>query len=151
MKGQWTNIYSGDLPLRSWWVDSGNECQYVCIVLPEVFGINNWIRSFSEKLAAENVPVIALPLYGRTAPNLDLAYCEEDLKLGRHHKNLTTLKNIIEDVSAAINWVIEKYSKENLYYWILFWGKCSTYCIYIKRNRKFILFYGAGVTAQNRY
>ena len=107
MKGQWTNIYSGDLPLKSWWVDSGNECEYVSIVLPEVFGINNWIRNFSEKLAEQNVPVLALPLYGRTAPNLDLGYGEEDLKLGRHHKNLTTLKNIIEDVSAAINWVKE--------------------------------------------
>ena len=50
MKGQWINIYSGDLPLRSWWVDSGNECEYISIVLLEVFGINNWI-SFSEKLA----------------------------------------------------------------------------------------------------
>jgi len=23
MKGKWTKVYSGDLPLRSWWVDSG--------------------------------------------------------------------------------------------------------------------------------
>ena len=76
MKGQWINIYSGDLPLRSWWVDSGNECEYISIVLPEVFGINNWIRSFSEKLAQQNVPVLALPLYGRTAPNLDLEYSD---------------------------------------------------------------------------
>ena len=105
MKGQWINIYSGNLPLRSWWVDSGNEYEYISIVLPEVFGINNWIRNFSEKLAEQNVTVLALPHYGRTAPNLDLEYSEEDLKLGRHHKNLTTLKNIIEDVSAAINFL----------------------------------------------
>ena len=39
MKGQWTNVYSGDLPLRSWWVDSDSECEYISIVLPEVFGI----------------------------------------------------------------------------------------------------------------
>ena len=90
MKGQWTNIYSGSLTLRSWWVDVGNECKFVSIVLPEVFGINNWIKSFSEKLAEQNVSVLALPLYGRTAPKLDLAYGEEDLKLGRYHKNLTT-------------------------------------------------------------
>ena len=114
MKGQWINIYSGDLPLRSWWVDSGNECEFISIVLPEVFGINNWIRNFSEKLAEQNVPVLALPLYGRTAPNLDLGYGEEDLKLGRHHKNLTTSKNIIQDVSAAINWVKEKYPKKKI-------------------------------------
>ena len=43
MKGQWTNVYSGDLPLRSWWVDSGSDCKYISIVLPEVFGINYWL------------------------------------------------------------------------------------------------------------
>ena len=74
MKGQLTNIYSGDLPLRSWWVDAGRECEYVSIVLPEVFGINHWIKSFAEKLARHNIPVLALPLYGRTAPKLDLTY-----------------------------------------------------------------------------
>ena len=103
MKGQWTKVYSGDLPLRSWWVDSGRDCKYISIVLPEVFGINHWIRSFSEKLASQNVSVLALPLYGRTAPKLDLRYSEKELKLGRHHKNLTTLKHIVEDVYAAIN------------------------------------------------
>ena len=63
MKGQWTNIYSGDLPLRSWWVDSGGECEYISIVLPEVFGINHWIRSFSEKLAKQN-PIIEIFFFG---------------------------------------------------------------------------------------
>ena len=114
MKEQWTKIYSDDLPLRSWWVDSGNECKFISIVLPEVFGINNWIRSFSRKLSKQNIPVLALPLYGRTAPKLDLKYNEEDLKLGRHHKNLTTSKNIIKDVSAAINWVKEKYPQKKI-------------------------------------
>ena len=61
MEGQWTNIYSSDLPLRSWWVDTGNDCKYISIVLPEVFGINNWIRSFSKKLAKYNISVLALP------------------------------------------------------------------------------------------
>ena len=115
--------------------DSGSDCEYISIVLPEVFGINHWIRSFSEKLASQNVPVLALPLYGRTAPKLDLGYSEKELKLGRHHKNLTTLKHIIEDVSAAINWVQEKYpKKKNLNYWILFWRSCSSYSLFVKRN-----------------
>jgi len=114
MKGQWTKVYSGDLPLRSWWVDSVSDCKYISIVLPEVFGINHWIRIFSEKLAKQNVSVLALPLYGRTAPKLDLGYREEDLKLGRYHKNLTTTKNIIKDISAALNWVKEKYPKKKI-------------------------------------
>ena len=148
MKGQWTNIYSGDLALRSWWVDSVNGCKYVSIVLPEVFGINNWIRSFSEKLAQQNVSVLALPLYGRTAPNLDLEYSEEDLKLGRHHKNLTTLKNIIEDVSAAINWVKEKYPLKKIsIIGFCFGGHAALIASSLKGIESSFCFYGAGVVS----
>ena len=74
MKGQWTNLLSDDSPLRSWWVDWDDEGEYISIVLLEVFGINNWIRSLSEKLAKQNVSVLALPLNGRAAPKLDLGY-----------------------------------------------------------------------------
>ena len=148
MKGQWTNIYSGSLTLRSWWVDVGNECKFVSIVLPEVFGINNWIKSFSEKLAEQNVSVLALPLYGRTAPKLDLAYGEEDLKLGRYHKNLTTLKNIIEDVSAALNWVKEKYPRKKIsIIGFCFGGHAALIASTLKGIESSFCFYGAGVTA----
>ena len=147
MKGKWTNLYSSDLPLRSWWVDSGNECEYVSIVLPEVFGINNWIRSFSEKLAKQNVSVLALPLYGRTAPKLDLAYSEEDLKLGRHHKNLTTSKNIIKDVSTAINWIKEKYPRKKIsIIGFCFGGHAALIASSLKGIESSFCFYGAGVT-----
>ena len=148
MKGQWAKVYSGDLTLRSWWVDAGSECEYISIVLPEVFGINNWIRSFSEKLAKQNVTVLALPLYGRTAPKLDLAYSEEDLKLGRLHKNLTTSKNIIEDVSAAINWVKEKYPKTKIsIIGFCFGGHAALIASSLKGIESSFCFYGAGVTA----
>jgi len=151
MQGQWTNIYSGDLALRSWWVDSVNDCKYVSIVLPEVFGINNWIRNFSEKLAQQNVAVLALPLYGRTAPNLDLEYSEEDLKLGRHHKNLTTLRNIIEDVSAAINWVKEKYPKKKIsIIGFCFGGHAAVIASSLRGIESTFCFYGAGVTAPRK-
>ena len=148
MKGKWINIYNGDLPLRSWWMDSGNECKYASIVLPEVFGINNWIRNFAEKLAQQNVSVLALPLYGRTAPNLDLAYSEEDLKLGRHHKNLTTLKNIIEDVSSAINWVKKNYPKKKIsIIGFCFGGHAALIASSLKGIESSFCFYGAGVVS----
>tara|TARA_B100000941_G_C28132427_1_gene363578 strand:+ start:13 stop:375 length:363 start_codon:yes stop_codon:yes gene_type:complete len=114
---------------------------YISIFLPKVFGINNWIRNFFKKLAKQNISALALPLYGRTAPKLDLAYSEEDLKIGGHYKNSTTLKNIIQDVSAAINWVKEKYPRKKIsIIGFCFGGPCSIYCFFIKRNRKSILF-----------
>ncbi len=147
MKGKWINIYNDDLPLRSWWVDLGNECENVSIVLPEVFGINHWIRNFSERLAKQNIYVLALPLYGRTAPTLDLEYSAEDLKLGRHHKNLTTLKNIIEDVSSAINWVKEKYPKKKIsIIGFCFGGHAALIASSLKGIESSFCFYGAGVT-----
>jgi len=149
MKGQWKNVYSGNLPLRSWWIDLGSRCEHVSIVLPEVFGINHWIRSFSEKLAKQNGPVLALPLYGRTAPNLDLGYSKEDLKLGRHHKNLTTSKNIIQDISAAINWVKEKYPKKKIaIIGFCFGGHAALIASSLKEIESSFCFYGAGVTEQ---
>jgi len=148
MKGQWTKVYSGDLPLRSWWVDSRSNCKYISIVLPEVFGINHWIRSFSEKLASQNVPVLALPLYGRTAPKLDLGYSEKELKLGRHHKNLTTLNHIIEDVSAAINWVQEKYPKKKIsIIGFCFGGHAAFIASSLKGIESSFCFYGAGLVS----
>ncbi len=151
MKGQWTKVYSGDLPLRSWWVDSGSDCKYISIVLPEVFGINHWIRSFSEKLAKQNVTVLALPLYGRTAPKLDLSYSEADLKLGRHHKNLTTSKNIIKDISAALNWVKEKYPKKKIsIIGFCFGGHAAVIASSLKGIDSTFCFYGAGVIAPRK-
>ena len=78
MKKQWTKLFSDDLPLRSWQVNSGDKGEYISIVFLELFGINNWKRSFSEKLAKQNISVLALPFYGRRAPKLDLKYSEED-------------------------------------------------------------------------
>jgi len=112
-----------------------------------VFGINHWIRSFSEKLAKQNVPVLALPLYGRTAPKLDLSYSEADLKLGRHHKNLTTSKNIIKDISAALNWVKEKYPKKKIsIIGFCFGGHAALIASSLKGIESSFCFYGAGVT-----
>ena len=148
IKGKWTKIYSSDLALRSWWVDAHNDPKYICIVLPEVFGINNWIQSFSEKLAEQNLSVLALPLYGRTAPNLDLGYSEEELRLGRYHKNLTTLKNIIQDVSAAINWIKEKYPRKKIsIIGFCFGGHAALIASSLKGIESSFCFYGAGVIA----
>ena len=79
---------------------------------------------------------------------MDLAYSEEDLKLGRHHKNLTTLKNIIEDVSAAINWVKEKYPLKKIsIIGFCFGGHAAFIASSLKGIESSFCFYGAGVVS----
>jgi len=98
MKGQWTNIYSGDLPLRSWWVDSVNESKYVSIVLPEVFGINK-DKEPAEALKISNTVLIAL-LKGN---NLDLKSILE--------KDGLIKKNIKKEATYRINFCREETKK----------------------------------------
>ena len=71
-------------------------------MLPEVFGVNGWVRSVADRLAAAGVPALALPLFARTAPGLDLSYSDQDLAEGRRHKDATTVDQIFADVSVAM-------------------------------------------------
>ena len=70
-------------------------------MLPEVFGVNAWVRSVADRLAAQGHPALAVPLFARTAPDLELAYEPSDLAQGRRHKDATTSEQILADVAAA--------------------------------------------------
>ena len=74
-------------------------------MLPEVFGVNAWVRSVADRIAADGVAALAMPLFARTAPALDLSYGEMQLALGRKHKAATTAQGILEDVGVAIAWL----------------------------------------------
>ena len=78
-------------------------------MLPEVFGVNAWVRSVADRLAAHGYPALAVPLFARTAPDLELAYQPSDLAEGRHHKDATTSDQILGDVAAAISWLRTRY------------------------------------------
>ena len=82
-----------------------SDLERVFIVLPEVFGVTSWVRSVADRLAAAGVPALALPLFARTAPGLDLSYAEQDLVEGRRHKDATTADQILADVSVAMDWL----------------------------------------------
>ena len=110
---RWLQLANGDVPLRCWWAEpqlSANDIESracierVYIVLPEVFGVNAWVRSVADRLAAHGHPALALPLFARTAPDLEVAYDASDLAEGRRHKDATTSQQILADVAAAVSW-----------------------------------------------
>ena len=112
--GSWVDIRNGPVRLRCWWaepvhslndIESKSSINRIYIVLPEVFGVNAWVRSVADRLAAQGHPALALPLFARTAPALELAYEPSDLAEGRRHKDATTTEQILADVAAAIAWL----------------------------------------------
>ena len=73
------------------------------------------------------------------------------MKLGRHHKNLTTSKNIIKDISAALNWVNEKYPKKKIsIVGFCFGGHAAVIATSLKGIDSTFCFYGAGVTSPRK-
>ena len=112
--GAWVEVLDGPVGLRCWWaepsgkrndIDPDSSSNRVYIVLPEVFGVNAWVRSVADRLAVQGHRALALPLFARTAPGLELAYEPCDLAEGRRHKDATTAAQILADVAAAIAWV----------------------------------------------
>lgn len=75
------------------------------LVLPEVFGINAWVRSVADRLAAAGYAALAVPLFARTAPELELGYDEASLQLGRSHKERSEAATLLADLQQAADWL----------------------------------------------
>ena len=87
----WVDLTSGAVPLRCWWSptasgldDIGNMStqKRVVIVQPEVFGLNGWVRSVVDRLAAAGGAGVGYAVIARTAPGLDLSDLDQDLYEG---------------------------------------------------------------------
>lgn len=94
------------VPLRCWLaLPAQRPPRAGVLVLPEVFGINGWVRSVAERLAVEGYAALAVPLFARTAPELELGYDEASLQLGRSHKERTRTPELLADLSHAAGWL----------------------------------------------
>ena len=103
--GSWVTLNTGPVPLRCWWAptSSAMPATRAVIVLPEIFGLNGWVRGVADRLSATGVPALAMPLFARTAPDLELGYDPESTREGRRHKEATTTALILADVQASID------------------------------------------------
>ena len=78
------------------------------LVLPEIFGVNPWVRSVAGRLALAGYAALAVPLYSRTAPALELGYDQAAVEEGRAHKERTTAAALVADVARAADWLVEQ-------------------------------------------
>jgi carboxymethylenebutenolidase len=93
-------------PLRCWWARPADQAPRAgVLVLPEVFGVNAWVRAVAERLAAAGYGALALPTFARTAPDLELPYGEEALAEGRRHRDAVQADQLLADVAVAAAWL----------------------------------------------
>jgi carboxymethylenebutenolidase len=112
LRGDWVTLAPegpGEVPLRGWWAQPrGGVPRAGLLVLPEVFGLNPWVRGVAEGLAALGYGALAVPLFARTAPDLCLGYGPSDLAEGRSHKDRTTAPSLLLDVARAQRWLRQR-------------------------------------------
>ena len=152
----WVEVLNGPLRLRCWWaepdivvndIESKSSINRVYIVLPEVFGVNGWVRSVADRLAAHGHPALAVPLFARTAPDLELAYEPSDLAQGRRHKDATTTEQILADVAAAVSWLGARYPRAAVHVvGFCFGGHAAFLAATLSGVEHAFDFYGAGVS-----
>ena len=146
MEGRWVQIEQGSVLLRCWWNNPQKESKHVVLVLPEVFGVNSWVRSVVDRLAEQGIPALAMPLFARTAPELDLGYSEDDLIEGRRHKDQTTTQQILDDASHSLTWLKQQYSQSKItVIGFCFGGHAALITSTLSDVGKTFDFYGAGV------
>ena len=90
--------------MPGWWV-LPQEPRGAVLVLPEVFGVNSWVRSVAERLGREGYAALALSTFSRSAPDLNVGYDEAGLAAGREHRDRVTAQQLLADVQAAVAWI----------------------------------------------
>ncbi len=109
--GRWVTLpprESGQAPLVSWLaLPPQGQPRAGLLVLPEIFGVNAWLRSVAGRFALAGYAALAVPLFSRTAPRLDLGYDDAALREGRSHKERTTAAGLLSDLDLAADWLTE--------------------------------------------
>ena len=147
MAGNWVVIEEAPVPLRCWWNNPDQDSNHIVLVLPEVFGVNSWVRSVVDRLADHGFAALAMPLFARTAPELELGYSEADLVEGRRHKELTTTEQILADASAAIAWLKQQNQQSKItVVGFCFGGHAALITSTLPAVSSTFDFYGAGVS-----
>jgi carboxymethylenebutenolidase len=97
--------------VRCWWAwptdAAGKPIQprAAVLVLPEVFGVNAWVRSVADRLAAAGYAALAWPIFWRTAPDLDVGYDDAGLAAGRQHRDRLSAEEFLSDAREAVAWL----------------------------------------------
>jgi carboxymethylenebutenolidase len=113
IQAEWVTIPAA---MPAWWArpEEGTPPRAGVLVLPEVFGVNGWVRSVADRLAEQGYAALAISTFWRTAPDLDVGYDAEGLAAGREHRDQVTADQLLADVAAAAAWLQQAHAAEGL-------------------------------------
>ena len=101
--------------MPAWWARPAEGAPRAAVlVLPEVFGVNGWVRGVADRLAREGYAALAISTFWRTAPDLDVGYDEAGLAAGREHRDRVLADQLLADAAAAAAWLQRAHGADGL-------------------------------------
>jgi carboxymethylenebutenolidase len=102
--GQWITLTAADgFELAAYRADpaQSGKPRGGLVVVQEIFGVNDHIRSVCEGFARDGYVAIAPALYDRYQRNFDIGYTPDEITLGRELKAKAATEAALLDVAAA--------------------------------------------------
>lgn len=117
------------------------------VLLQEIFGVNDHIRSVCDRYAENGFTTIAPSLFDREEKSIKLNYDEAGIAKGLEFKNSIPVESSLKDIEAAV----AALSNENTVSVIGYcWGGFLSYMAACKLNglSKAVCYYGGGIPTQ---
>lgn len=73
------------------------------VVIQEIFGVNDHIRSVTDGFASEGYVALAPALFDRFRPGIELGYTPDDVTEGREIRGKLFHDDAVRDMAAAVN------------------------------------------------
>jgi carboxymethylenebutenolidase len=86
----------------SYHADAQGTAKGGLVVIQEIFGVNDHIRSVCDRYAAEGYTCIAPALFDRVSPDIQLGYEADDIAKGRDIRGKVADEDALKDIDAAI-------------------------------------------------
>ena len=111
--GQFVTVRSADDHALSLYVAKpAGEPVAGLVVIQEIFGVNEHIRSVADDYAEDGFVAVAPGLFDRVRPRIELEYHGDDLKLAMEIRGKLDLDKAVIDVEAAIAYAQKETGKK---------------------------------------
>lgn len=89
--------------MSAWRVQPGGDVKGGLVVIQEIFGVNDHIRSVVARFAGHGYDAIAPALFDRVQPGIELGYESDDVQRGRELRGKVADEDALSDIQAAID------------------------------------------------
>jgi carboxymethylenebutenolidase len=105
MKHEVVSIKTPDGSFSATLVGTSENSRPGLVMIPEIFGVNSSLLDMADEFARQGFVVLALDIFWRLQPNVNLGYVPEDFKVARELHTRFDYPSGVRDMQAGIDYL----------------------------------------------